>query len=207
MELYIAKALLSIINQSFQNFEIIVVNDNSNDNTEIIIKKLQLEDNRIKLINHFRNLGVYNSRINSALNTNGKFVLFMDPDDMLLNSFIFEELFNYNIKYNLDMVEFSVYHQEEGKKKIYFPIYHELNHYHNFKKKFYYQPDLSDIIFFTPNTKNYTPIFCRTIWNKIIRKSVLINTIKYIESFFHNFYLIAADDTPLNILNFHYANN
>ena len=126
---------------------------------------------------------------------------------MLLNSYLFEELFNYNSKYNLDMVEFSVYHQEEGKKKIYFPIYHEFNHYHNFKKKFYYQPELSDIIFFSPNTNNYSPIFCRTIWNKIIRKIVLINTIKYIESFFHNSYLIAADDTPLNILNFNFANN
>lgn len=207
MELYIRKALLSVINQSFQNFEIIVVNDNSNDNTEKIIKKLQLEDNRIRIINHHRNLGVYCSRIVSALNTNGKFILFMDPDDMLLNYYLFEELFNYNSKYNLDMVEFSVYHQEEGKKKIYFPIYHEFNHYHNFKKKFYFQPELSDIIFLTPNTNNYSPIFCRTIWNKIIRKNVIINTIKYIESFFHNFYLVAADDTLLNILNFNFANN
>ena len=207
MELYIAKALLSIINQSFQNFEIIVVNDNSNDNTEKIIKKLQLEDNRIRIINHHRNLGVYCSRIVSALNTNGKFILFMDPDDILLNSYLFEELFNYNSKYNLDMIEFSVYHQEEGKKKFYFPIYHEFNHFHNFNKKFYYQPELSDIIFFSPNTKNYSPIFCRTIWNKIIRKIVLINTIKYIESFFHNSYLITADDTTLNILNFNFANN
>ena len=90
MELYIAKALLSIINQSFQNFEIVIVNDNSNDNTEKIIKQLQLEDNRIRIINHHRNLGVYCSRIDSAFNTNGKFILFMDPDDMLLNSYLFE---------------------------------------------------------------------------------------------------------------------
>ena len=207
MELYIAKALLSIINQSFQNFEIVIVNDNSKDNTEKIIKTFQLEDNRIIIINHLKNLGVYCSRINAALNTNAKYILFMDPDDMLINPYLFEELFTYNSKYFLDMVEFSVYHQEEGKRKIYFPIYHELNHYHNLKKKIYYQPELSDIIFFTPNTNNYTPIYCRTIWNKIIRRTVLINTIKYIEHFFHNFYLIAADDTPLNILNFNFASN
>ena len=207
MELYISKALLSIINQSFENFEIIIVNDNSNDNTEKIIKNFQIEDNRIRIINHLKNLGVYCSRINAALNTNGKYILFMDPDDMLINPFLFEELFNYNSKYFLDMVEFSVYHQEEGNKKIYFPIYHELNHYHNLKKQFFYQPELSNIIFFSPNTNNYGPIFCRTIWNKIIRKTVIINTIKYIENFFHNFYLIAADDTPLNILNFNFACN
>ena len=52
MNKYIERAILSIINQSFQDFEIIIVNDNSKDDTENIIKRLQLEDNRIKLINH-----------------------------------------------------------------------------------------------------------------------------------------------------------
>ena len=50
MEIYIEQNLLSIINQSFQDFEIIIVNDYSNDNTENIIKKIQTEDERIKLI-------------------------------------------------------------------------------------------------------------------------------------------------------------
>ena len=126
---------------------------------------------------------------------------------MLLNPNLFEELYNYNLKYNLDMIEFSVYHQREEGKNIYFSLYHEFSHYHNFKKKIIFQPDLSDIIFYIPNTKNYTSIICRTIWNKLIRKSILMNTILYIEKTFHNIYLISADDTPLNILNFNYANN
>ena len=52
MNKYIESTILSIINQSFQDFEIIIVNDNSKDDTEMIIKKLQSEDIRIKLINH-----------------------------------------------------------------------------------------------------------------------------------------------------------
>ena len=40
MEKYIEKNLLSIINQSFQDFEIIIINDYSKDNTEKIIKKI-----------------------------------------------------------------------------------------------------------------------------------------------------------------------
>jgi teichuronic acid biosynthesis glycosyltransferase TuaG len=52
MKNYIENAFLSIINQSYQDFEIIIVNDNSSDDTAKILKKLQLEDNRIKLINH-----------------------------------------------------------------------------------------------------------------------------------------------------------
>ena len=50
MEKYIGPALLSIINQSFKNFEIIIVDDNSNDNTKNIIEKYIALDNRIKVI-------------------------------------------------------------------------------------------------------------------------------------------------------------
>jgi len=72
MENYIEKVVFSIINQSFQDFEIIIVNDNSNDNTESIIKKLILKDNRIKSINHSKNLGVYASRVDAILKSKGK---------------------------------------------------------------------------------------------------------------------------------------
>ena len=61
MNKYIERTILSIINQSFQDFEIIIINDNSKDDTEKIIKRLQLEDSRIKLINHNINKVVYYS--------------------------------------------------------------------------------------------------------------------------------------------------
>jgi glycosyltransferase involved in cell wall biosynthesis len=67
MEKYLEKAILSLINQTFQNFEIIIVNDNSNDNTEKILKKLEKEFNKIKVISHHKNLGVYLSRIDAVL--------------------------------------------------------------------------------------------------------------------------------------------
>ena len=207
MEKYLEKALLSVINQSFQNFEIIIVNDNSKDNTEIIIQKYQKWFNNIKMIKHLKNLGVYKSRIDAALNANGQFILFMDPDDMFLNPYLFEELNNNNLKYNLDMIEFSVFHIKEGNKQYFSPKLHSLNHFHNYKKKIIYQQELSNILFYKPNTNNYTSLFCRTIWNKLTRKALLIKSIKYIEKSFHNRYLIAADDTPINILNFHLANN
>jgi len=75
MKLYIKNNLLSIINQSFQNFEIIIVNDFSNDETEDIIRKLQSKDSRIKLVNHDKNLGVYRSRIEAMLNAKGEYIL------------------------------------------------------------------------------------------------------------------------------------
>ena len=94
MEKYIERSLLTIINQSFQSFEIIIVNDNSKDNTINIIKRMKLEDNRIKILNHYENKGVYSSRVDAILNAKGEYVLLMDPDDMLLNPNLFNELYN-----------------------------------------------------------------------------------------------------------------
>lgn len=207
MEKYIERAILSIINQSFQNFEIILVNDNSNDNTENIIKRLQLEDDRIKIIKHIKNLGVYSSRVEAILNAKGEYIIIMDPDDMLLNPELFKNLYNFNLNYNLDMIEFMVYHQNEGKKTIFLPNIHDLSHYHKYKNEIIYQPELSDIIFYEPNTFNYSSVICRTIWNKLIKKNVLLNSINYLEKVFRNEYLITADDTPFNMINFHFANN
>ena len=75
MNKYIERTILSIINQSFQDFEIVIINDNSKDNTEDIIKILQLEDNRIKLINHNINKGVYYSRVEAILLSKGKYII------------------------------------------------------------------------------------------------------------------------------------
>ena len=207
MEKYIDKALISIINQSFKNLEIIVVDDYSSDNTKKIILNWQSRDNRIRLLKNFENFGVYYSRKYAALNSNGKYILFMDPDDMIVNPHLFEELNIYNLKYNLDMVEFSVFHKQEKKKKIYYSFFHKFNHYHNYKKNIINQPELSNILFYIPNTKNYTALFCRTVWNKLIRKKALIKTIEYIDNFEQKPYLITADDTQMNILNFNYAHN
>ena len=201
MEKYIESALLSIINQSFKFFEIVIVNDNSNDDTVNLVKHIQNRDKRIININHSKNLGVYKSRTDAILNANGKYILFMDPDDIIFNQDIFQESYNYYTEFNLDIIEFLVYHQREGRKNIFFPKDHKFSRFHDFKKSIISQPELSDIIF-------YSSVICRTIWNKLIRKEIIQNSINYLnKDYFSNQFLIAADDTPINILSFHFANN
>ena len=161
-ERYIKKALLSIINQSFQNFEIVLVNDNSNDNSLNIISEFQSKDNRFHIINHENKLGVYASRKDAILNSKGDYILLLDPDDMYLNGDLFKELYNYNKIYNLDIIEFLVYHIKEGSTHIIIPQYHKLIHDHNYQKQIIYQPELSELIFKFPNSNNYSTIICRT---------------------------------------------
>ena len=207
MEKYIEINLLSIINQSFQNFEIIVINDFSKDNTENIIKRIQKEDNRIKLINHSTNLGVYRSRVESILNAKGKYIILMDPDDMFLNQNLFKELFKFNFKSNLDIIEFSVFQKMEGKRKIFFPDNHFENHFHNFPKKIIYQPELSNLLYFFPGTYEYSHTICRNIWNKMINRNLFLYMHKFIGPDYFNEFIITSDDMLMNIIIYQFAQN
>ena len=208
MNKYIERTILSIINQTFQDFEIIIVNDNSIDDTVNIIKRLQLEDNRIKLINHNINKGVYYSRVESILFSKGKFIILMDPDDLYLNENLFKELYNYNIKFNLDIIEFIVFQQIEGRRNIFYPKKHYESHYHNFTNNIIFQPNLSEILFHSPTYNNiYTHSICRNIWNKMIRRKILLDMHKFIGLDYFNDFVITADDMAMNVISYHFANN
>lgn len=207
MEKYIERAILSILNQSFDDYEIIIINDYSDDKSYAIIERLQLQNNKIKIINHERNLGIYKSRVDAVLNSKGKYTLFLDPDDIYLNPYLFKKLYEFNINFNFDIIEFTVYEENEGKNNFYFPIFHTANHYHNFNKTIIFQPELSNILFFEPETKNYTNVICRCIWNKMVKKEVLYKTINFIgnDNELNNFNF--AEDTIINIINFQFGNN
>ena len=207
-EKYIEKAIMSVINQSFQNFEIIVVNDNSIDNTYKILKKLQKEDERIKVINHSKNHGTYHSRVEGVFNSKSNYILFLDPDDMILNQLLFEKVYDCYLNYNLDIIEYTVFYLKEEENKIYYPQNQKLNHYHNYSRKIIYQPELSNIIYYKPNSKKYSSIICRTVWNKIYKRSLVLKSIKYIgDSYYKNYYIIVIEDTLLNTIIFNFADN
>ena len=80
-EKFISRCLESIINQTYKDIEIIIVNDASTDNTLSIIKKYK--DKRIKIINNKNNLGLSLSRNIGIDNSKGDLLYFVDVDDYL----------------------------------------------------------------------------------------------------------------------------
>ena len=207
MENYIKINLMSILNQSFQNFEIIIVNDGSTDETENIVKKIQSNDRRIKLLSHSQILGVYRSRFEAILNSRSEYIILMDPDDIYLNGNLFLELYKYNLKNNLDIIEFSVLNQIQGENKIIFPEDDFNTHYHNFNETIIFQPKLSEILYYLPRTQQNSPTICRNIWNKMIRKKVFLKANNYIGKEYYNKILVTSDDMMINIISYQFANN
>lgn len=85
-EKYISRCIESILNQSLQNFELILINDASLDSTYDIICGYQKKDCRIKIINNDINHGPMISRKNGYSVARGKYITFCDADDFLSES-------------------------------------------------------------------------------------------------------------------------
>ncbi|GMM72679.1 hypothetical protein MTsDn5_26310 [Alteromonas gracilis] len=79
----IERCIKSCTNQTYRNLEILVVDDNSNDQTIEIIKKLQKNDERIKLIQHRKNRSALQARITALKNASSEYIWFIDSDDCI----------------------------------------------------------------------------------------------------------------------------
>lgn len=82
IENYIGQCLESLINQTYKNIEIIVVNDGSKDNTLSIINEYAQKDKRIKVIDQ-ENQGVSQTRNNALKQVEAEYIMFVDGDDWL----------------------------------------------------------------------------------------------------------------------------
>lgn len=83
---YLAKSIGSILDQTYRNFEFIIIDDCSTDGSDLIIKEFQKKDNRIVYLKNEKNLGVALS-LNAGIKiSSGKYIARMDADDISLDS-------------------------------------------------------------------------------------------------------------------------
>lgn len=115
VEKYLRRCVNSVLNQTYSNLEIILVDDGSTDNSGAICDELSNEDNRIIVI-HQKNAGLSMAR-NRALDiSKGEYIVFVDSDD-----FIDEEMYESMLKkmqfYDADMVMCSYTKWLEDEKR------------------------------------------------------------------------------------------
>src|SRR3989344_9200868 len=84
VEKYIAESIESILNQTFRDFELIIINDASTDKTLDIIKGFMKKDKRLKLINNKKNLYATISRNKALRIAKGVYIAIQDSDDISL---------------------------------------------------------------------------------------------------------------------------
>lgn len=98
--------ILSLLNQSYKNIEIIVVDDGSEENIDEVINKFN--DTRIKFIKNKINRGCWHARNTGIQNSNGKYIIFNDSDDISTCNRV-EVLYNYIKNFNLLFIGSQMY--------------------------------------------------------------------------------------------------
>lgn len=103
VEMYIKQAIESCLNQSYNDLEVIVVEDKSTDNTLNVINEIANKDKRIKVIQNSVNVGAGMSRRIGTQAAIGEFILLLDGDDYITDNFI-ESLYQCHLETGADIV-------------------------------------------------------------------------------------------------------
>lgn len=113
---FIGEAIESVLAQSYDNFELIIIDDNSTDNSLAIIQSYIKKDNRIKLITLKKNSGTAFARNKGIELAKGKYISFLDSDDLWLPHKLEKQIkFMKNQKMPLTYSSYFVIN-EEGKE-------------------------------------------------------------------------------------------
>lgn len=129
VEEYLERGIKSILDQTFKNFELILIDDGSTDNSSKICDKYKNIDRRVKVI-HKSNKGVSSSRnigINIAI---GEFIMFVDPDDTLEIDAV-EYLYNLIKLYNADVACYRMKTYKNGSLTTKIDVIEKIELYYN----------------------------------------------------------------------------
>lgn len=172
VEKYLEECIKSVVNQTYKNLEIILVNDGSLDESEKIIDKYYKKDSRIKVITK-ENKGLSSARNEGIRQATGEYILHVDGDDYISNCCC-EQLIRRAKSENLDIVI--------GDIRI----------FDNIKEKYWQDSDLgTNVIDGKLFLKKYYFVGKATnaIWNKLIKKELYIN-----EGIFHPLDISLGED-------------
>lgn len=117
VEKYLDKCIQSILKQTYKDFELILVDDGSLDNSPQMCDEYAQKDKRVKVI-HKANGGLSDARNVGTLNASGQYVTYIDSDDYVSDDYL--EVLNWLIiKYNADMAVtgISVFYEGDQPKK------------------------------------------------------------------------------------------
>lgn len=164
VEKYINKCVDSILSQTFEDFELILVDDGSPDNCPAICDNYAEKDSRVKVI-HKQNGGLINARKSGLEITNGEYIGFVDGDDWIEPDVysLFAQMIE---KYSPDMVLSDFYFDDENKL---------INSNQLFEQEFYDKNDLKNKLYpkmlFSGLYYKFSVNPC--CWSKVYKKELL----------------------------------
>lgn len=166
-ESYLVQSIKSVLKQSFKDFEFIIVNDASTDNSLKVINKYAAQDKRIRVFNMPKNSGAGAARNEGIRHIRGDYVLFVDSDDWMLSDML-EELYKQSVTYDLDMVLSDALVFDDSTQKLNFNW-----GWYPFLDVELLQRNNLEIFSYRDLPDDFFQIATKYPWNKLIRASLI----------------------------------
>ena len=154
VEKYLEECLDSVINQTYSNLEIILIDDESPDQCPVICDEYALKDNRIKVI-HKKNGGAGSARNAGLKICTGEYICFVDSDDYVYPNYV-EKLVSEAVRQKAEIIVSNFDYLYQNKKKT--------------EKELMKTNEFSSAEYLEEFLINW---HCSLIWNKIFKKDIL----------------------------------
>lgn len=195
---YVEKTLASISAQTYDNLEIIVVNDGSTDDTGRILDRVKQNDHRMKVI-HKENGGVTSARLRGVAEASGDWIGFVDGDDYVEPQ-MYERLMNNALSYQADISHCGY--------QMVFPKGH-VDYYYNSGRleQFDQETGLKALIegsYIEPSLDN--KLFHRKLFDRLLSDDLMDTSIRINEDVLMNYYLFreAKSSVYKDVCPYHY---
>lgn len=163
VEKYIEKCIKSILRQELNNYEIILVDDGSTDNSGNICDQYAIKYNNVRVI-HQMNKGLSGARNTGIREAKGEYLMFIDSDDFINEKVALNEIID---KLKEDAIQFKwIYYYENKNKYIYFK-----------DNELYPNIDFEDLLFKKVQDGTISISAC----NKIVRRSIIVDNNIYFD--------------------------
>ena len=184
-EIYLKECLDSIINQTFKDIEIIIVNDCSPDNSETIILEYMSKDPRIKYIKHDKNKSLLQARITGAKIAIGDYLFHVDSDDYLYTLDALQILSDAIDSTQAEVIQFDIQVDTDWGE--------------------WFIPISNCLITDPQKIKDlyFNNIRCSTLWSRIIKRELYL---KSIDSIPKDLFINMAEDFTQTPIVMYYAN-
>ena len=187
---YARRCIESILNQTYTNFELVLVNDCSTDSIPEILNEYEKKDHRIIIVNNKQNLGLFKARLAGADVCKGDYICFIDSDDYISKDYLRNLVSDLETK-NADMVFCNTVIEENNRRFVY-----NLFDFH--------QDQIADNDCLDEYFKQEGVCYrWHTVWNKLYSMSIWKKARKYYDGI--NEHLIMAEDFAFSTVLFFFT--
>ncbi len=193
-EKYIEKCIKSILNQTYKNIELILVDDGSEQSEEQLIYKYAQKDKRIKYLKRNENHGLFKTRIEGVRHASGKYIAFVDSDDYINLDFI--RLLVNKAEHEQSDIIFSTTVLNTPKEKKVINIFQDI--------ALHKLPLIGEEVRKTFFEQGGVAYVWHTIWNKLYSKKLWDKCVPIFEKM--DKHIVMTEDIAFSAILFYYAN-